>query len=271
MLKVMSFNIRYGLADDGVNCWDNRKFLVVSRIRALYPDLLGIQECLDPVQASFLKQQLPEYHFYGVPRGIRGEPIREMAPILYKKSVFHALRKNCFWLSETPWIAGSKSWDSAFPRTVSWVELQHRVTGRSVFFINTHFDYQPLAIDASAKLLRRFIKPLARRYPLVITGDFNVAKDSVAYRCLTNNSLLVDTCRQVHPLRADSATFHDYGKNNEADAIDWILTSPLLTTRAADIDDYHEDSLYPSDHYPLIALLDWSRILQKPFGHFLAP
>ena len=37
-IKVMSFNIRYGLADDGDNRWDNRKELVVARIQNADPD-----------------------------------------------------------------------------------------------------------------------------------------------------------------------------------------------------------------------------------------
>ena len=44
MIKVMSFNIRYGLADDGANHWHNRKSLALARIRAFEPDLLGLQD-----------------------------------------------------------------------------------------------------------------------------------------------------------------------------------------------------------------------------------
>ena len=43
-LKVMSFNIRLGVANDGPNHWDKRKELVVQTIRKYSPDLLGLQE-----------------------------------------------------------------------------------------------------------------------------------------------------------------------------------------------------------------------------------
>jgi endonuclease/exonuclease/phosphatase family metal-dependent hydrolase len=45
MLKVMTFNIRYGTAADRDNHWTRRKDLVIERIRAFDLDLLGIQEC----------------------------------------------------------------------------------------------------------------------------------------------------------------------------------------------------------------------------------
>jgi mRNA deadenylase 3'-5' endonuclease subunit Ccr4 len=59
----MTFNIRYGLADDGENRWENRKSLVIERIRAFDPDLLGLQECRDDFQAEFIKSHLGVFHF----------------------------------------------------------------------------------------------------------------------------------------------------------------------------------------------------------------
>ena len=43
-LKVMSFNIRLGVANDGANHWDKRKELVLKTIQNFGPDLLGLQE-----------------------------------------------------------------------------------------------------------------------------------------------------------------------------------------------------------------------------------
>lgn len=86
MLTLMTFNIRYGTADDGANHWDNRKHLVLERIRACDPDLLGLQECRDDSQAEFIRENLPDYEFYGVPRGGGSVTALEMAPILFKRS-----------------------------------------------------------------------------------------------------------------------------------------------------------------------------------------
>jgi endonuclease/exonuclease/phosphatase family metal-dependent hydrolase len=45
-IRVMSFNIRYGTADDGVNAWPKRKQFLIDTISAFDPDLLGTQETL---------------------------------------------------------------------------------------------------------------------------------------------------------------------------------------------------------------------------------
>ena len=74
MLKIMSFNIRYGTAADGAHSWQFRKELVVDRIRAFDPDVLGIQECRNDFQAAYLKAELSDYDFIGFERGGKSHP-----------------------------------------------------------------------------------------------------------------------------------------------------------------------------------------------------
>ena len=45
-LQVMSFNIRYGTADDGQNSWKNRRHIVFDVIQNSHPDILCLQEDL---------------------------------------------------------------------------------------------------------------------------------------------------------------------------------------------------------------------------------
>ena len=80
-LKVMSFNIRYGAAKDGINNWENRKDLVLDAIKDSDPDLLGLQEVLG-FQADFLKKNLPGYAFHGVGRE-DGKEKGEYVPLMY--------------------------------------------------------------------------------------------------------------------------------------------------------------------------------------------
>jgi hypothetical protein len=42
-LRVMSFNIRYGTADDGEDRWEKRRELLFATVEAFKPDLLGTQ------------------------------------------------------------------------------------------------------------------------------------------------------------------------------------------------------------------------------------
>ena len=245
----MSFNIRMGMANDGINHWRYRKSLALSRINAFNPDLLGIQECCDDeAQAGFLKHQLANYEFHGVQRGGYSGAAMEMAPALFKKSSFEISERGFFWLSDTPDQAGSLNWDAAFPRTCSWFRLRHRMTRRELIFLNTHLDYQPLALVESAKILLTWVRKNAHA-PMIVTGDFNTDKQSETYGILTK--YLVD----AHP--NDENTFHDYGRNDSDCPIDWILVSPHFETISSEVDHYHENEIYPSDHYPLLATVDW--------------
>ena len=66
-IKVMSFNIRYGAANDGENSWKHRDYLVLETIQNYNPDLIGYQEVLK-FQVDFLKGNLKGYGFHGIGR-----------------------------------------------------------------------------------------------------------------------------------------------------------------------------------------------------------
>ncbi len=255
MIKVMSFNIRYGLANDGENHWNKRKALALARIHAFEPDLLGLQECRDDAQADFVRSSLPDYHFLGIHRQGPGDTALEMAPLLFRKAAFRLLDSGCFWLSETPDVAGSKSWNSEYPRTVSWASLACQPAGPVLTYVNTHFDYIPTAIDGGARCLHQWLDQISRETPLIVTGDFNANKDSDAYRLLTDDEMLIDAFRQVHSNADDEATFHAFGRQEEMAPIDWILISDHFQVVDAQIDRFRQGSLFPSDHYPLTAVL----------------
>jgi endonuclease/exonuclease/phosphatase family metal-dependent hydrolase len=255
-IRVMSFNIRYRQADDHGNRWDRRKALVIARIRAFDPDLLGIQECTDDAQAAYLKRHLKGWEFYGVRTEDAGWPL-EMAPILFKRDAFELVDKGCFWLSSRPAVPGSKSWGGAFARTAAWAELRHRATGRSLVFLNTHVDYEAKAVEKSAALLRRWVDKIARLHPIVVTVDFNAGKGTSAYRQLARSGTLFDTYRAVHAAAASEGTYHDYGRSSRCASIDWILATAPLVSVAAQVDRYRKGNLFPSDHYPLTAVLRW--------------
>jgi len=253
----MSFNIRYGLADDGEQHWNNRKSLALARVQAFEPDLLGLQECRDDAQADFVREGLPDYHFLGIHRQGPGDTALEMAPLLFRRSAFGLLDSGCFWLSETPEIPGSRSWATAYPRTVTWARLTCLPTGAVLIYVNTHFDYEPSAIEGDAKCLRQWLDQLGAQTPLIVTGDFNADKGSNAYRLLTGEGALIDALRRIHPNQQEEATFHAFGRHEELAAIDWILVSDHFRVLDAGVDRTRLGRLFPSDHYPVTAVLDW--------------
>jgi endonuclease/exonuclease/phosphatase family metal-dependent hydrolase len=263
MINIMSFNIRTASANDGSNCWDNRKQMVIERVRAFSPDLLGVQECRNDAQAEFMKSSLPDYAFVGFERGGDGETAIEMAPLLIKRSAFEIQDMGCLWLGETPEQPGSSSWGSAFPRTVAWVKLTAK-RGRELYFFNTHFDYASLEVQVqSARLLSKRIACLENHPPVILCGDFNIGKDSEPYHTLVGgdaagSAKLQDCYRQANPAPwGNEGTFHDFGALKTPSALDWMLASAHFHPVEADIDKFQQGDSYPSDHYPLTCRCEW--------------
>ncbi len=262
-LRVMTFNIRNGAADDGVNSWDRRRDLCAARIALAAPDLAGLQEALKD-QNGFLVERLKDYTAIGVARN-DGKAKGEYATILYRTTRFTAVSSGTFWLSPTPDVAGSKGWDAAFPRIATWVRLRDRQAGdRELLWINTHFDHRgKQARLEAARQLRRFAAGQGAGLPLIITGDFNAEPGSAPYRALLDTGedqmALTDAYAATHTggTTADRATSHGYRLPPTGPHIDWILVSPSFRVRTVDIDRHHDGERFPSDHFPVTALLVW--------------
>lgn len=261
-VRVMSFNIRYGTADDGANHWTRRKDFVVETIRAFSPDLLGTQETLG-FQRDYLSQELKDYEVLGAGRD-DGAERGEMSALYFRRDRFQKLDGGHFWLSEAPEKPGSKSWDSSLPRMVTWVKLAEKPDNQRppVYFFNTHFDHRGVkAREESAKLIAGKITELAKDGPVILTGDFNCGEGSAPYRPFfakraDGSCLLIDTLRAKHPAAGkEDGTFHafDGGKNGER--IDWIGVSPHFEVLDAAIDHSARAGKYPSDHFPITATL----------------
>jgi endonuclease/exonuclease/phosphatase family metal-dependent hydrolase len=261
-VRVMSFNIRYGTANDGEDHWDKRKDFLVETIRAYNPDLLGTQEVLAE-QADFLQQKLPEYGFAGGGRD-DGKRKGEFSPVMYRRDRFELLAHGMWWLSPTPENVGSKGWDAALPRIVTWARLKDRAGGFTVLWFNTHWDHVGnTARVESGKLMRKLIEDNRGdpNLPVIVTGDFNSTEQTPQYRSLTlgdgSGFKLVDAYREVHPeVRPDEASFNGFEGTRQGLRIDWILHSEQWVATGAAIDRTERDGHTPSDHYPVTAVLE---------------
>jgi endonuclease/exonuclease/phosphatase family metal-dependent hydrolase len=67
----------------------------------------------------------------------------------------------------------------------------------------------------------------------------------------------LDVYRQVHPMYEDEGTFHGFGQIEKPTPIDWMLASNSFEAVSAEIDRYHAENIYPSDHYPVCTILKW--------------
>ena len=261
-VRVMSFNIRYSTAPDKEDRWEKRQDFLIDTIRAYNPDLLGTQEVLAD-QADFLQQRLPEYGFVGGGRD-DGKRKGEYSPIQFKKDRFELLAHGQWWLSPAPEKVGSKGWDAALPRIVTWARLKDRQSGKTVVYFNTHWDHMgKTARVESGKLMRKLVDDLVGGddVPVVVTGDFNSTEDTEQYRSLTvgdgTGMKLIDAYRTVHPeKKPDEASFNGFKGTTKGLRIDWVLHSPHWVAKGAAIDRTTREGRTPSDHYPVTAELD---------------
>ena len=262
-IKVMSFNIRYGAANDGENSWKHRDYLVLETIQNYGPDLIGYQEALK-FQVDFLKQNLKGYGFHGIGRD-KGTEEGEYVPVMWKMDRFELVDSGHFWLSETPEIPGSVSWDSSLTRMLSWVVLRDKkMVGyqKELVFANTHFDHRGnQARLESAKLIRQRAEEIMNDIPIILTGDFNTTEDLAPYAALCkaegfNGKPLVDAFRVIHPEVSDNErSFGAWVGRRDGKRIDWILHTDDFVTLNAAINYTQDAGRYPSDHYPVEAIV----------------
>jgi endonuclease/exonuclease/phosphatase family metal-dependent hydrolase len=259
---VMSFNLRYAGGDAGDHAWEARREAVAGRVRAAGADIVATQECL-AVQAEDLRRLLPGYRLAGVGRD-DGDEAGEMCAILWRRDRFIKLEEGHRWHAEPGLLPSPPDADAACVRLFSWVLLAERAEPRRrLLVVDTHLDH--VGAEARRRAAHRLRDWLAGRdpaVPVVLTGDFNAPAEpgSPPYDLLTAEDPplpLVDSFRALHPAGAlPEGTFHGFRDVDEPARIDWILASPSLHPRAAWIDRERQDGVVPSDHHPVVAVLE---------------
>lgn len=254
-VTVMSYNIRMNTESDGINAWPHRKDHVAEMIGSKYlPGVAGLQEVLKG-QLDDLQERLPEYAWVGQGRD-DGKEAGEFSPIFYNTNKFEVIEDQTFWLSETPEVPGSISWDAAITRVVTSARLKDRDTGREFYFLNTHFDHRgEQARIESAKVMVDYISTLPEDIPIIVTGDFNVPETSEAYAVMMGAPNLFDAryaSETEH--QGPTATTNNWEEMRPPESrIDYIFIREGVRVLNHRILDDRYDERFPSDHLPVIA------------------
>lgn len=251
VLRVMSFNIRLPAESDGVDYWETRKPLAVRMLREQAPDVVGLQE-LVKAQADYLARELPDYAWFG--RGRDADGGGERMGVFYRKDRLKVVESGDFWLSDTPDVPGSITWNHLFPRMVTWALFERRGDGRRFYLFNTHLPYRDQDEAARVKGARAIAQRLAALpagVPVVLTGDFNTTPDSQVHAVLA--ATLQDAWTAAPRVEGVDATFH--GFTGTADRrIDWIFAKGAAVESATSVTT-RWNGRYPSDHFPVVATL----------------
>lgn len=267
-LSVMSFNIRRGTAKDGRNHWSFRRSLVHEIMNRYRPDILGLQEAMD-FQIVALREMLTGYETVGV--GSLGGSKGMHTAIFFNSARFSLSDAGTLWLSDTPEIPGSKGWGNILPRTCTWVRLVEKESQQVFDFYNAHLDHISLrARKKSAAFLMRLIHSQSFPNPFVLMGDFNARERSAPIKFLKgeinlktglgvrelNPTPLLDTFRLQHPDRRNVVTFHGFRRFVFRFRVDYIFVPPCILVKDAKIIRLRWKKHYPSDHFPLLTIIE---------------
>ncbi len=257
-LPVLTFNLRYDNPGDGPNAWPARKEIVASTILFHEAAVVGAQEALRG-QIADLEALLPGYGWFGLGRD-DGKEGGEFNPVFYDKSRLKLLEQATFWLSDTPDVPGSRGWDGACNRIVTWGRFEEIASGRTFHVFNTHLDHVgPTARREGARLLRRKVAEIAGPGPAVVTGDFNCTSEEEPYRILTAGDETAPPLRDARavsllPPYGGGRSFSGFRPfSGTGSIIDHIfIRGPVAVARTGVIADVW-DGRFVSDHYPVLA------------------
>ena len=280
-IRVLAINVRLSTANDGENSWANRREFMTDLIVQGNYDFIGTQETVmhrnpELNQVTFIASKLPGHGSLGRSREVNPE-VGEAMMIFYKKDRWRIDETDqaTFWLSDTPDVPGSKTDPEAgCPRTVT-VALFHELkegqpTGRKIYVYNTHFDH--LSENARQRGAKQLMEQIAARknkeVPVVVMGDMNCGERSPAIRFMKGESMtldgqdwdapyqLADTFRVVHPDATEVGTFNGFRAPGR-EKIDYVFISPGLKTISAEIIRTQRNGRYPTDHFPVDAVIAW--------------
>ena len=249
-LKVMSYNIRMGIAKDGTNSWEFRCPATIEMLNAQKPDVFGVQEAFE-FQIRFIEEYCRDYKSVGVGRD-DGKKKGEYMSIFWNKKTVSLLKWGTFWLSETP-DKPSKGWDAHCRRTATWALMKDKKTGKKFYFVNTHLDHKGKEAQKNGlKLIVDRIESInPQEYPMILTGDFNIKP---------NNPALVDLDARMLSARKIAAdtdshnTFNGWSVKPTDSVIDYIYISGFSSCpQYRTVTEKYAERPFVSDHYPIFA------------------
>lgn len=245
MIRIVTWNIRNGQAEDGPDHWDHRKERVADLIRDLDPDVLALQEPYD-FQMEAVQRALPGHLALGVGRE-NGLQAGEFCGLFVRKASVEVGPHGTFWFSDTPDLPGSKSWGNEIPRCCTWAEVA--IAGKPFQVLNVHLDH------ASQASRLKSVDLLLKRLPAssVVLGDFNAFPESPEIMMM-EDAPLVNVFRDS--AERDKGTFHGFTGQGQGGPIDYIFADSKLKVCNAWVDRRSLDGRFPSDHFALVADFD---------------
>lgn len=250
-LCLTSCNIRFNNPADGVNSWPHRRLHLTNTLLAHFPDIIASQEGRFEQLKDF-ESLLKDYEIIDQHRSWIKE--RMYPSFFLKKDRFEVIKSEDLWLSETPGIAGSKSFESAFPRLMTWIKIQPKESKENLLIVNTHLDHikKETRFHQVSVLAQEIKRIWDKTSTLIIMGDFNDAPQSEVRDILTLNfPELLDAWKLFNAV--EETSHHAFsGECQNGSRIDWILVDQKASIESCIMDKSLSEGRYPSDHFPIV-------------------
>jgi endonuclease/exonuclease/phosphatase family metal-dependent hydrolase len=247
-VKILTCNIRGAKADDGPDNWRFRKEICAEVIARQKADVICFQE-MTCEQRQYLESAFPDYSMVcALDKPATGHP---RLAVIYRSAAFKLRASGAYWLSETPHVPGSKSWQSDCIRYLTWAHWTVLDGGWELRVLNTHLDHvSQQARENQARLINEDAAAYPHDFPQILTGDMNSDGDNPAAWSYLSSGWQ-DSWQEVHGPVHPGPTSHGFFHPDPLPTarIDWILLrGPIRATEATVIRD-SIDGRNPSDHY----------------------
>ena len=250
MIRVLTLNLRFGLADDGPNSWNCRKQVFPEFFETHDADLIAFQEAND-FQAEFLKDLLKDYHCIG--QRSPAPPFWQDHLIIYRKD-WDCILRDHFYLSPTPSVP-SRWAKSLWARQCIIGVFQKK--GHALIFGTTHLDFDAEVQVQSARLILKRIAGISETMPAILVGDFNALPESTCGLALTGQLAekpVHGPCFRLAFKPPYPATHHGFTGKKEGPHIDWILHRGSLIPVESRVIQEPVRGIFLSDHYPVCGI-----------------
>jgi endonuclease/exonuclease/phosphatase family metal-dependent hydrolase len=256
---------------EGIRHWDTvRRAKCMDLIRALQPDILGLQEVQD---RQAFRQDLPQFEL------IEGY---EMNPNQYNSVLFNPKKLlleawQGIWHNELE-IPGQTAveWNAKDPRTSTLLVMNNVQTGKPFCFVNTHYDFTLRPQYEQTRQLLRTIDQITGngQMPCMVVGDFNAENgnytpsglkiprtdgmEGVAVK-LFEKAGFKDAYSLLHPNDSTTNSFQAFMKKDEylKEGINnnfGFLRPDQVLVRGFDVESCNvvqTEHPYASDHFPV--------------------
>lgn len=248
-IKIISFNMKNndinqsgGIRKDGIS---NAK-VFADKVKEDKIDLIGTQE-LTVKYIDNIKLQLKDYKCYGNYRFGDGifvnVPFNENNNIITNKKVIYQKTIYLPWIPAFKDLKESIQKRAMMPRIATIVVIEKK--GMKTCMINTHLGHRVESVrNRQLKVLLKLVKKYSKKYPVVLTGDFNMD---------VNDAKFIKLVKKLESINMQRVLINEItwrGRGSKGKTIDHIfIPDNWKIERSGVIDDPEINKI--SDHSPI--------------------